>query len=65
MNADIKGALAQLHYYRCFEHRGKRMTKAQVKKILEYGLSKGYKHTGQLTDGEVDGLIYKKAVSES
>jgi hypothetical protein len=58
MNADIKGALKQLNKsYRAFEHKGKSMTKEQVKMVLEYGLNKGYKHTGQLTDEEVDIII--------
>ncbi len=58
MVADIKGALEQLNKsYRAFEHRGKSMTKEQVKKVLEYGLEKGYEHTGQLTDKEVDAVI--------
>ena len=58
MKADLKGALQQLdRSWRSFEHRGKPMTKEQVKKVLEYGLSKGYKHTGQLTDEEVDEII--------
>lgn len=58
MHADIKGALNQLNKsYSAFKHRGKSMTKDQVKKILEYGIKKGYQHTGQLTDEEVDELI--------
>lgn len=58
MNADIKGALSQINKsYRAFEHRGKPMTKSQVKKVLEYGISKGYSSTGELTDKEVDKLI--------
>lgn len=58
MNADIKGALEQLNRsYHTFEHNGKRMTKEQVKAVLEYGLEKGYTHTGQLTDNEVDLIL--------
>lgn len=58
MKADIKGALEQINKsYKAFEHRGKPMTKEQVKKVLEYGLSKGYKNTGEFTDEEVDKLI--------
>lgn len=60
MNADIKGALEQLNRsYKAFEHKGRRMTKQEVKKVLEYGLEKGYKHTGQLSDEEVDTIIKK------
>lgn len=58
MNADIKGSLEQLdRSYKSFTHKGKRMTKNQVKNILEYGLSKGYTNTGQLSDDEVDGIL--------
>lgn len=58
MNADIQGALSQLKTsYKAFEHKGKRMTKYQVKRVLEYGISKGYTNTGQLTDDEVDKII--------
>ena len=55
MNADIIGALKQINKsYRAFEHKGKPMTKEQVRKVLKYGLNKGYKHTGQLSDEELD-----------
>ena len=58
MNADLKGALQQLNKsYRAFEHKGKSMTKSQVKKVLEYGIKQGYKDTGQLTDAEVDKIL--------
>lgn len=30
------------------------MTKEQVRKALVYGIKKGYKHTGELTDDDVD-----------
>tara|TARA_B100001146_G_C15977464_1_gene346869 strand:- start:453 stop:635 length:183 start_codon:yes stop_codon:yes gene_type:complete len=58
MNADIEGALTQLdRSYKAFTHKGKPMTKLQVKKVLEYGLKQGYEHTGQLTDNEVDQIL--------
>ena len=58
MNADIKGALNQINRsWRAFEHRGQPMTKAEVKKVLEYGLAKGYKTTDQFTDEEVDKIL--------
>jgi len=58
MNADLKGALQQLNRsYKAFEHKGKRMTKQQVKAVLEYGIKQGYKHTGQLSDDEIDNVI--------
>jgi len=58
MHADLKGALKQLNTsYRAFEHNGKRMTKIQVKKILEYGIKKGYETTAEISDKEVDSLL--------
>jgi len=58
MNADCKGALAQINKsWRGFEHNGKPMTKAEVKAVLEYAVKKGYSHTGLLKDKEVDSVI--------
>jgi hypothetical protein len=58
MHADLKGALAQLNKsYSSFEHRGKKMTKQQVKAVLEYGILKGYKTTKEISDEEVDKII--------
>jgi len=58
MDADIKGCLNQIdRSWKAFEHNGKPMTKTQVKTILEYGLSKGYKSVSQITDEEVERLI--------
>ncbi|MDO6737107.1 hypothetical protein [Wenyingzhuangia sp. 2_MG-2023] len=58
MNADIKGALEQINRsYKAFTHKGKSMTKQQVKKVLEYGIRKGYTNTGQLSDDEVDAVL--------
>ncbi len=58
MNASIQGALKQLNKsYSTFEHRGKRMSKSDVKKVLEYGLKKGYESTNQFSDEEVDKLL--------
>lgn len=60
MKADIVGALEQLDKsWRAFEHKGKSMTKEQVKRVLVYGIQKGYKHTGQFTDKEIDKIINK------
>lgn len=60
MNADLIGALEQLEEsWKAFEHKGKPMTKEQVRKALVYGIKKGYKHTGELTDEDVDcALLY-------
>jgi ribulose bisphosphate carboxylase small subunit len=58
MNADLKGALQQLNRsYKAFEHKGKSMTKQQVKACLEYGIKQGYEHTGQLSDEEIDKVL--------
>lgn len=58
MNADLKGALQQLNKsWRCFEHNGQPMSKAEVKKVIEYGISKGYKSTADLSDEEIDKLL--------
>jgi hypothetical protein len=60
MHADIQGALNQINKsWSAFEHKGKAMTKQQVKAVLEYGLSKGYKYTNELSDNEVDKIINK------
>jgi hypothetical protein len=60
MNADIQGALDQLDdFYHCFEHKGKRLSKEYVEGILRQGLSRGYTHTGQFTDDEVDAIIHR------
>lgn len=60
MKADILGAYEQLNKsWRSFEHKGKPMTKKQVEDVLLYGIKKGYKHTGQLMDKEVDEIICK------
>lgn len=58
MNADINGALNNINRsYRVFEHNGKPMTKNAVKKILTYGLLKGYTHTGQISSEEIDKIL--------
>ena len=58
MHADIKGALEQINKsHKAFTHRGRFLSKSDVKKVLEYGLSKGYKTTAELTDKEVDKVL--------
>lgn len=61
MHADIKGSLdfmkkKSIH----FEHRGIRLSQNQAKKVLEYGLRKGYKTTAEFTDEEVDTILQLK-----
>ncbi|MES2285812.1 MAG: hypothetical protein V4547_09010 [Bacteroidota bacterium] len=59
MNADCKGALAQINRsWKAFTHNDKPMTKVQVKAVLEYAVKKGYDHTGLLTAEEIDNVIY-------
>jgi hypothetical protein len=60
MNADCKGALAQINKsWKSFIHNDKPMTKQQVKAVLEYAISQGYEHTGLLSDFEIDSIIKK------
>jgi hypothetical protein len=54
MDADIKGCLNNIdRSYKAFEHNGKRMTKAEVKSVLEYGLELGYTAVSQLQDRDI------------
>jgi ribulose bisphosphate carboxylase small subunit len=58
MHADLIGALEQLNRsYKAFEHRGQKMSKDQVRKVLKYGIKKGYKTTVELKDEEVDKVL--------
>lgn len=58
MHADLKGALSQINRsYKAFEQRGQKMTKEQVRKVLKYGISMGYKTTSELSDEEVDKVL--------
>lgn len=58
MNADVKGALAQINKsWRAFVHNGKPMTKHEVKTVLEYAVKMGYKTTDELSDEEINKLI--------
>ena len=58
MDADIKGCLNQINRsWKAFEHKGKSMTKKQVKSVLEYGLSKGYEVVSQISDSEVEKIL--------
>lgn len=64
MEADISGALRHIKNggrgWRAFEHRGRSMTKLDVIKVLEYGIRKGYKSTGEFSDSEVDDILKNK-----
>jgi hypothetical protein len=58
MNADVRGALEQINKsYKSFVHNGRPMTKSEVKAVLTYAIAKGYKHTGELSDNEIDMIL--------
>lgn len=60
MNADCKGALRHLNIsWKVFTHKGKPMSKKEVKAVLEYAIANGYYHTGLLSELEVDNIIKK------
>jgi len=60
MNADLKGALQQINkIWRAFTHKGKPMSKNEVKKCLEYGIKKGYHSIADFKDGELDKILNK------
>ncbi len=58
MHADVKGALKQINKsWRAFTHRGKPMSKDQVRIVLEYAVARGHDHTGLLKDEEIDKVL--------
>lgn len=58
MNADCKGALAQINKsWKAFVHKDKPMSKAEVKAVLQYAIHQGYEHTGMLSDEEIDNIL--------
>jgi hypothetical protein len=58
MSNKIKVALDQLdRCWRSFTHRGKPLTKEQVKLVLEWGDFYGYTHIGELSDEDVDTVL--------
>lgn len=58
MNADLKGCLNKLDkVYKVLEHKGRPLYKEQVKKILEYGINKGYETLYDIPDSEIDNLL--------
>lgn len=46
-------------YYKGFRHNGKPLSKRQVKKVLQYGIDKGYTNIEQFTNEEVDIVLQK------
>lgn len=66
MNADILGALENINKsYKLFEHNGSKLSKEQVKKILLYGIKKGYETTADFKDGEVDKILESKIIENN
>lgn len=58
MQASIQGSLAQIKTsWKAFTHKGKPMTKPQVKAVLEYANQVGYTSTAQLKETEIDEII--------
>jgi len=58
MYADIKGSLDYMKKKPIpFEHRGVSLLQNQAKKVLEYGLKKGYKTTAEISDNEIDEVL--------
>ena len=61
MKASLIGALARINRsWSVFEHKGKKMTMGQVRDVLKYGISKGYKTTAELSDKEIDTVLKDK-----
>lgn len=58
MSDSIKEALKHLNIvWQWFEYKGKGMSKEQVRKILQFGLKKGYQNTWQITDNDIDSIL--------
>lgn len=58
MHADIKGALNQIeNSWSYFLHRGKQMTKEQVKLVLTNAIEAGYRTTNEIPLEKIDAWI--------
>lgn len=62
MRADLKGLRKfwwrkNLHGF--FTHKGKSLTDAQVRKVVEYGIAKGYETEAEFDDKEIEKLLNK------
>lgn len=58
MDASIRGALNHINSsWKEFTHKGKRMTKAQVKAVLEFGIDQGFEKVSQISDADIDRII--------
>ena len=62
---NVKGALNQIDKsWKAFKLEGYQLSKQSVKRILEYAVAKGYEHTGQIRDSEIDHLLNKGTTIE-
>ena len=58
MGANIQWAILNFNrVWNLFEHNGRKLTRMEVMALLNYGLSKGYVSTSQLTDEEIDMVL--------
>lgn len=42
-----------------FTHRGRNLSDSEVRKLVEYGLKKGYRTEAEFSDEEVDRVLYE------
>jgi ribulose bisphosphate carboxylase small subunit len=47
-----------------FTHRGRELSDSEVRKLVEYGIKKGYETEAEFTDEEVDRLLSGKTEQE-
>jgi hypothetical protein len=67
MDASIQGSLNQINKsWSCFEHKGERMTKEQVIRILTSAKNKGYKSVYEIPDKDIEDVLnnYKNVKTE-
>jgi hypothetical protein len=58
MDASLRGALNHINSsWKAFTHKGKRMTKAQVTAVLEFGKAEGLEKVSQIKDSDIDLII--------
>jgi hypothetical protein len=58
MDASIRGSLNHINSsWKAFTHKGKRMTKAQVTAVLEFGKAQGFQWVSQINDADIDRII--------
>lgn len=58
MNFNLKGALKNINkLHNVIEHNGKFLSKELLKKILIYGINKGYENAKDFKEFEIDKII--------